>query len=172
MTSSHSADPLTLLCSFLPVSGTESLVLGHPGWSYVITHLYPGDMFLYLVWLRTTIAVTFAQLCFDAMAVNRIVSEVPAEAAAEVGVPVGVGAPAASEVSAQRPSKAATPTIVQLESVPPSSKVQVTMETPPGETKQSSQSATPTIRTTMPPVKEEEEIKHRDTPPEPLPTPS
>jgi hypothetical protein len=50
-----------------PLLGTEAFVLEHPGWGYVIRSVHPHDMFMYLIWLRVTIGVTFTTLCADAM---------------------------------------------------------------------------------------------------------
>lgn len=105
-------------------------MLGHPGWRYVLTHVYPSDMFLYLIWLRTTMAMTFTTICLDVIEMSRssedagaaattVATTTPATMASQTGV---------SPSSTSHPAHGATPTVLQLESLPPSSKVQITME--------------------------------------------
>lgn len=97
-------------------------------------------MFLYLIWLRVTIAVTFTQLVFDAIKLNEAAIDRP-PMAVQVPLPVTAGVTQQSASRSQPYAAApasgtdvshphmAEPTIVQLQSLPATSKIQVTMET-------------------------------------------
>jgi hypothetical protein len=116
-----------------------------PGWPLMLYNRYPSDLFMYLLWLRATIAFTFTVLVLDGMAWQQ--ARAAAAAASAVQVPSGVDIP---HVSGSTTAGSRSPSI-HFSGVPPASKVHVTMEAPP-ESKQ----AYPSYEELL---KEQEEMK-------------
>lgn len=100
-----------------------------PGWPLMVYSRYPSDLYLYLLWLRSTIAFTCTVLVLDAITIQRARMEA---ATAATPMPIGVGAPTAKPTTFTAASAPSSPTIT-FSSVPPSSKLHVTMEAPPAE---------------------------------------